>query len=128
MYPNLSLTTGPAVDARDASACSCGCTAPHPIATRETADGRRVLVLSDGAIIDGPSKFSPVLRGLGAPRSRYARELRARAVRLLLDSFDVLDHAEIAKAIKLAERGFRMRFVDERSHRAFVFRSLGGAA
>jgi hypothetical protein len=106
------------------NACSCGCTETHPIATRETADERHVTVWSDGTITHGRTKLGALLRGLGRPTTGYARNRRARAVRLLLDDLGLLDLAEIAPAVKRAERGFRMGFIAPEFHRSFVFRSL----
>ena len=51
---------------REALACSCGCFKPHAFATRETADGRRVRLWTDGttslpltpSTMSGPPVFS----------------------------------------------------------------------
>jgi hypothetical protein len=81
--------------------CSCGCTKPHPIATRETADGHRLSVWSDGTLTRG--RFGALVSGLGKPRSRYTAKRRAYAARLIMDEISAFDLAEIPVLVKAAE-------------------------
>jgi len=111
--------------ATDPSICSCGCSALHVIARRETADGRALTILSDGSILAGPSKISPAIRGLGAPRSNYTARKRAAAVALVLDDLALFDFAEVVTAIKIAETTIGAPFTDgDSARRVFVRRAL----
>jgi hypothetical protein len=89
--------------------CSCGDAHPHRIATRHTADGITVYVWSDGGL---SSPFFSV-RGLGAPASKYTRERRARAVRLVMDDFGVFDLRELAVLVKSAEECLGHSYTDQ---------------
>lgn len=111
--------------ATDSKICSCGCSALHAIATRETADGRIVTVLSDGGLVVGPSKLGQTFPGLGRPRSRYAADRRAAAVALVLDDLGLYDFAEVATAIKIAETTIGAPFTaGDAARRVFVRRAI----
>lgn len=111
--------------ATDSKICSCGCSALHVIARRETADGRALTILSDGSILAGPTKLSPALRGLGAPRSNYTAGKRAAAVALVLDDLGLYDFAEVATAIKIAETTIGAPFTaGDAARRVFVRRAI----
>lgn len=109
--------------------CSCGCTTVHVIARRETADGRALTILSDGVILAGPAKFSPVLRGLGSPRSNYTAGKRLAAVALMLDDLSLFDIAEIPAVIKCAETTIGAPFTaGDPARRVFVRRYIAKRA
>lgn len=99
-------------------ACSCGCGKPHAIAGRDTADGERVTVWSDGAVTQG--RFGAWLPGLGQPRSRWGASTRAQATRLLMNDFGALDFAEIPCAIKLAQATYAHTWSNDDDRRRWV--------
>ena len=97
--------------------CSCGCTEPHQIARRTTADGVRLAVWSDGAVTLAVGIY---LRGLGIPRSAWARATRARAVRLVMGDLEMFDATEIPPLVKAAEATYRHTWSSDHDRRAFV--------
>jgi hypothetical protein len=74
--------------------CSCGCTEPHVIARRKSADDYTLKVWADG---DVTFFFGHYIRGFG----RQSPE-KAQAVRVLMDDFGVLTTDEIPGAVKHA--------------------------
>ena len=99
--------------------CSCGCTKPHVVAHRETADGYAVNVWSDGALTRPMGIF---VRGLGSPRSSYDKRRRSRAIAMLRDDIGLFNITELPRIVRAIERGFAMNFISTEAHRAFVFR------
>lgn len=108
--------------------CSCGCREAHKVARRETFDGKRVELWSDGSI----TQQGVYLRGLGTPRYRWAQAWRIRAVRLIADDVGLYTAAELPAVVKIAERTFAHSYSTEdarRSHvRAIAARKIGGAS
>jgi hypothetical protein len=104
-------TSYPPQQERSPLLCSCGCTEPHVIATRETFDGVQLSIWSDGSITHG--RLGTYLRGLGECRSNYGRRARVRAVRLMADDFAVFTAAEIPTVIKIAEATFAHSYSSE---------------
>lgn len=95
--------------------CSCGCSQSHVIARRKSSDDFTLKIWSDGDITFW---FGEVLKGLGRPNP-----VKAKAVRLFMDDFEVLSTDEIPlvvkQAIKLLNKG-----VSEETIRAQVLKSL----
>lgn len=102
--------------------CSCGNPETHKVATRETADGFKVTIWSDGGLT--VSYLHHYVRGLGNPRTNYGRTNRKRSVKLLMDSFGLMNLKEISRAIKLAERSYAHTYDTEDSRRLHVIRQL----
>lgn len=100
--------------------CSCGCTAAHIILTRETFDGITVSIWSDGALTTGRSKLGVLVRGLGQPRSNYARGARRAALKAIADDLGILALSEIPAAVKIAEKTFAHTWSSEDARRAFI--------
>lgn len=103
--------------------CPCGCTEAHVIATRESFDGAKLSLWSDGAITHG--RCGTYLRGLGNGRSRYARRVRALAVRLVADDLCIFTAAEIPAVIKAAEGTYAHDYsseTDRRNHALAIAR------
>jgi len=99
--------------------CSCGNSAIHKIARRHTADGYPVDIFSDGTIRAG---FWFGLRGLGTPRSKFAKERRAKAVLLMADTFELYDLEEIPALIKVAEKTLGHAYISDAHRRSHVAR------
>lgn len=109
--------------------CSCGCLAPHQIAVRDLADGSAVSVWSDGEITLGRTKLGATLAGLGRPRSRYTRNLRRRAIMLMVDDFGLFDLSEVSAIVRTAERSFSGgEWSSVCAQRTWVIRKAGAVA
>jgi len=115
---------------RDPRLCSCGCSEPHVIMTRETADGVKLSIWSDGSITC--RRLGTYLRGLGMGRSAYAAKVRARAVRLIADDLPLYTSAEVPAAVKVAEKTYAHAYTNDgarRVHtRVIALRAIAGKA
>jgi len=92
--------------ATPAPLCSCGSVAAHKIARRQTADGIRLDLWSDGTITSG---MGFMLQGLGAARSDYEAERDVEAGWLLFAEVELYDGAEVARLAKCARKAVRQR-------------------
>lgn len=122
----LDMHATPVEPVVPANRCSCGCAEPHKFARRETSDGYRIDLWTDGSITHGLNIY---LRWLGPVRSRWARGARASALRLMADDIPLYEAAEIPALIKLAAKTFAWRWKDVDHVRAWVrstFASRGG--
>ena len=97
--------------------CSCGCTKEHVIATRETADGRRIQVWSNGVLTYSLGLF---VRGIGTPRTRTGRNTQRRAVLAIADDIGLYDYAELATVVKIAAREHAKNYTSEADRRATI--------
>lgn len=87
------------------TSCSCGCTEPHKIANRLTADGKTVTVWSDGSLT--------YALGLYIPKLGKSRDpLRVEAVRLIVDNIGLLDFAELAVTVKRVQSALSAKKAD----------------
>ena len=100
-----SLTMN-AENRRPAPLCSCGCTGAHRIARRETADGIRLDLWSDGTVNSGMGFAVP---GVGAARSDYEAELDVAAGWLAFAEVALYDAAEVSRLVRCARRAMRQR-------------------
>lgn len=85
---------------RGLALCSCGCREAHVIAKRETADGVRVEIWSDGDI----TRRGFALPGVGQGRSNWSRRAFAQAARDLCDDIALFTIAELPAALKAARK------------------------
>jgi hypothetical protein len=107
--------------------CSCGNSEIHKIARRHTADGYPVDIFSDGTVRAG-HWFG--LRGLGTPRSRFAKERRAKAAFLMMGAFELYDLEEIPGLVKVAEKTLSHAYISDahrRAHVAWLYQSKSPA-
>ena len=81
--------------------CSCGTTEPHKVATRETADGKKISLWSDG---DVTTCMGWAIKGVGHARSRYATRKHLEAGWLAFADLCVYDYAEVGKLIQAARK------------------------
>ena len=81
--------------------CSCGCFEPHVIARRETADGRRVKVWSDGMVTHA-DPFGTHICGIGRARSDHNANGYARAGRAIVDIISLFDFSELRTLVRVA--------------------------
>lgn len=86
--------------------CSCGCSAAHKIARRQTADGIRLDLWSDGGVTSGMG-FS--VRGIGVARSNFEMELNVKAGWLAFAEIELYDSGEVSRLIQSARRAVRQR-------------------
>lgn len=107
------------VRARGLPFCSCGCREAHSFATRETFDGKRIDLWTDGRITHRVPGF-PYLAGLGAPRSDWSIRVRIAAVRLIADDVGLYTLAEVVTAVRVAEKTYAHNWSDDAARRAFV--------
>lgn len=84
--------------------CSCGDPHPHEIGRRRTADGKTVVLWSDGAVT---AALGFGLPGIGVPRGAYERGKAVEAGWLVLDEACVYDLSEIPALVKAARRAVR---------------------
>lgn len=84
--------------------CSCGDAKPHVVAVRQTSDGVRLTLWSDGDV----TRRGIALRGLGRARTPFAAECYVRALSDIAGDIERYDAAEVATAIRIARRE-RMR-------------------
>jgi len=83
--------------------CSCGETAPHVIARRETADGIAVQIWHDGAVTGRHGRALPGIP-VARPRTAEAIERERSAARLLADEISLYDLAEVPRLYECARR------------------------
>lgn len=83
--------------------CSCGGSAPHVIAKRETSDGIAVQIWHDGAVT---GRYGRALPGVTVvrPRTDEAVERERRAALLLADEVSLYDLAELPRLYACARR------------------------
>lgn len=104
--------------------CTCGCDKDHVIARSETADGIKVSLWSSGDITSG-SIGAFQIPGLGfasSLRSKWARECRAKAARLVWSCVGVYDLAELPTLIAAAASTYRHTYTSEEARRANAIR------
>lgn len=100
--------------------CSCGCAETHEVARRTTADGKLVVLWSDG-LVTGFLGFR--VRGVGASRSTYEAGKDMEAGWLMLDEVCLYDFAEVGALVHAARRSVRQRLLPAAE---FMRRTLGG--
>lgn len=86
--------------------CPCGCSAAHKIAHRQTADGIRVTLWSDGTVTSG---MGFCIRGIGAARSNYEAEKDVEAGWLAFAEIELYDLAEVSRLVRAARKAVRQR-------------------
>lgn len=101
--------------------CTCGCTELHAIATRETADGVRLRIWSDGAITHAVPGDTYV-RGIGRGGSAYTRERNRRAALDVIDNISLFDLAEIRTLVHAAREEQKHSHDSDATRRAQIVR------
>lgn len=86
--------------------CSCGDAANHVVARRQTADGKRVLLWSDGSLTWG---FGEAVTGSARPSTASQAERALCAGWLVMGEVGIYDADELSELVAAA------RFVAERS-------------
>ena len=104
---------------REALACSCGCFKPHAFATRETADGKRVRLWTDGTITHA-GVGDPFIKGLGEARSTWGTRARSRTLRLIANDVSLFDLAELPTLVRVGEPTGRSSWSSENDRRLFI--------
>lgn len=99
--------------------CSCGCTEPHVIARRNTFDGIRVQLWSDGAVTCGINTYVAM-----APRSAYARRKAVEAGWLVAGCVDMYDHAELRGLVGAARKAVVQSSLAPAAYLAAVLRGV----
>ena len=79
--------------------CSCGEVGVHVVARRQTADGRVVLVWSDGAVTGWAGMH--LVQGPG--RAPHTKRVRREAAALLVDEVALYDWCELAGLVRGAQ-------------------------
>lgn len=97
---------------------------PHIIARRDTADGARVSLWTDGDITLGSSRFGARISGLGMPRSRWARSNRVRSLRLIMDDISSFDLAEIPKLVRATDATWKYTWASPELQRVAAYRAV----
>jgi hypothetical protein len=105
--------------------CSCGCAEAHPIATRETADHRRVRVWSDGMVTHA-DPFGTHIRGIGPVR--IARSSAALAGRDLVECIGFFDFAELPTLVRTARALRKHTYRSDDARRADIVRTASKTA
>lgn len=96
--------------------CSCGVHSDHKVARRLTADGKTVVLWSDGQVTGA---FNAI-RGIGRARTRTARRLNLRAGWLVFADVELYDFDEVPGLVRAARQGVRQYNATEDSARAFM--------
>lgn len=86
--------------------CSCGCTAPHKIARRQTADSIRLDLWSDGSVTSG---IGIPLPGIGTARSSFEADRDLAAGWLACAEIELYDASEVTRLVRSARRAVRQR-------------------
>lgn len=86
--------------------CPCGSKTAHRIARRDTADGIRIDLWSDGTVTSGMGFQIP---GVGVSRSNFEIARDVEAGWLAFGEVELYDAAEISRLIAAARRAIRQR-------------------
>ena len=93
------------------------------LARRDTADGRRVRLWTDGSItLAVPG--DPYIAGLGMPRSTYGKKVRIAAVKLIVGDISLYDLDELPTAVRIAEKTFAHDWKTDDDQRIYVRRAV----
>lgn len=99
--------------------CTCGCVEPHVIATRETADGFKLRVWSDGSLTHA-NVLNEYVRGIGRARANWSRARDMQAVRDVADDISLFDLAELPHLLRAARSASRHTWTDAAARRRTI--------
>lgn len=93
--------------------CSCGTNETHEIARRRTADGKTVVLWSDGLITWA---MGYMVRGIGAARSAYETRKNLEAGWMAMGDVDLYEAAEVSALVRAARRAVRQTSLQARDY------------
>lgn len=99
--------------------CSCGKVETHAIANRETADGFRLRVWSDGALTHA-TPGDPFVRGIGRSRFRWSRSRDVAVVSDICDDIPIFELSELPTLISVARAAQKHSWRSDSERRAHI--------
>lgn len=91
----------------ETNTCSCGCTEVHRVARRTLADGKAVILWSDGLVTFA---LGFRIRGIGTARESWAQEADLRAGWAFMGEAELFTTVEVPKVLKALRAAFRAPF------------------